>query len=76
MKKIVKQIPIKFGGFYVIKRNLVQTVLSTSIPKYRWKFVYRPIFKRSIIGGPIYYSVSSTRSYFSESWCTLSTHRL
>jgi len=27
MKNFIKQIPIKFGGFYVIKMNLVQTVL-------------------------------------------------
>jgi len=30
--------------------DLVQTVLSTSTPKYRWKFVYRPILKRPNIG--------------------------
>jgi len=35
MKKFVEKIPIKFGGFNVIKMNLVQTLLSTSIPKYR-----------------------------------------
>jgi len=36
MKNLVEQIPIKFKGFYVIKMNLVQTVLSRSTPKYRW----------------------------------------
>jgi len=35
MKNFIEQIPIKFGGFYVIKLNLVQIVLSTSTPKYR-----------------------------------------
>jgi len=30
--KFVKQISIKFEGFYVIKMNMVQTVLSTSTP--------------------------------------------
>jgi len=29
--------------------KLVQTVLYTNTPKYRWKFVNRPIFKRSNI---------------------------
>jgi len=29
--------------------NLVQIVLLTSTPRYRWKFVYRPMFKRSNI---------------------------
>jgi len=46
VKNFVEQISIKFEGFYLIKMNLVQTVLQTSTPKYRWKFVYRPIFKR------------------------------
>jgi len=27
MKNFVEQISIKFGGFYIIKMNLVQTVL-------------------------------------------------
>jgi len=35
MKNIVKQTSKKFGGFYVIKMNLVQTVPATSTPKYR-----------------------------------------
>jgi len=30
--------------------SVVQLVLSTNTPKYRWKFVYWPIFKRSNIG--------------------------
>jgi len=50
MKNFVEQISIKFIGFYVIKMNLVQSVLSTRTPKYRCKFVHRPIFKRSNIG--------------------------
>jgi len=47
-----KQISIKFGGFYLIKMNLVQTVLWTSTlkwqnyrQKYPWK--YRPIYRMS-----------------------------
>jgi len=43
MKNFIEQIPIKYGGIYVIKMNLVQTVLSTSTLKYRWEFVQRPI---------------------------------
>jgi len=46
---LLEQISIKLEGFNVIKMNLVQTVLSTDSPKYRWKFVYRLIFKGSNI---------------------------
>jgi len=55
MKNFVEQVP-KNRRFLriVLKMNLVQIVLSTSTPNYRWKFVYRPIFKRSNIGRPIY----------------------
>jgi len=53
MKNFVEQIPINFGGFNVIKMNLVQIVLSTSTLKYRWIFIYGSIFKRSNIGGSI-----------------------
>jgi len=49
MKNFVQQISIKFAGFYLNRMNLVQTVLQTITPKYRWKFVYRPIIKRSNI---------------------------
>jgi len=42
--KNVEQISIKFGGFYLIKMSLVQTVLWTSTSKYRW------IFKRLNLG--------------------------
>jgi len=34
-EQFVEQISIKFGGFDLIKLNLVQTVLQTSRPKYR-----------------------------------------
>jgi len=47
MKNFAELISINLRGFYVIKTNLVQTL-------YLWKFVYRPIFKWSNIGGPIY----------------------
>jgi len=40
----VKQIPIKFGGIYVIKMNLEQTVLSTSTPN-----IGGPIHRRSLV---------------------------
>jgi len=47
----LEQNSIKFGSFYFkIKFILVQTVLWTSTSKYRWKFVYRPIFKRTTVG--------------------------
>jgi len=65
MKNFVEQILIKFGSFHVIKMDLVPTVLSTSTPKYRWKFVYQPIFKKvkyrsaDNVGGPMNRSVSS-----------------
>jgi len=32
---LIEQILINFGGFYAIKINLLQTVLSTSTPKYQ-----------------------------------------
>jgi len=35
MKNFVEKIPKKIVGFYVIKMNLVQVVLSTSTQKYR-----------------------------------------
>jgi len=37
MKNFVKRIsiPVKFGGFYLINMNLVQTVQRTSTPKCR-----------------------------------------
>jgi len=35
MKNFVEQISINFEGFYLIKINVVQTVLVTSTPKYR-----------------------------------------
>jgi len=60
MTNFVEQIPIKFGGFYVIKMNLVQTVLSANTLKYLSKFVYRPILKRSNIGELIYWPVFSS----------------
>jgi len=44
MKNFVEQISLKFRGFGLINMNLVQTVLCT--PKYLWKFIYRPMFKR------------------------------
>jgi len=42
-KNFSEQISMKSGCFYVIKMNLVQIVLSTNTPKYRWKLVYRLI---------------------------------
>jgi len=50
MKTFDEQISTKFGGFYLNKMNLVRTMLLLNTPKYRWIFVYRPIFKRSNIG--------------------------
>jgi len=49
MKNFIEQISKKIRDFYLIKINLVQTVLWTSTPKYRWKFVYRSIFKSQIL---------------------------
>jgi len=39
MKNFVEQIPIKFGGFYLIKLNLVQILLSKAyqlISSFEW----------------------------------------
>jgi len=44
MKNVVEPISIKFRGFHVIKMNLVQIMLSTSMPNCRWQFVYQTIF--------------------------------
>jgi len=46
MKNFVEQISIKLGGFNLNKRNLVQTVLQTNTPKFRWKLIYRLMIKR------------------------------
>jgi len=46
MKNFIEQILIKFGSFYVIKMNFVQTMPSTSIINIGGNS-YRPIFKRS-----------------------------
>jgi len=39
MKNVVEKILLKFWGFNVINMNLVQIVLSSSTPKYWWKFI-------------------------------------
>jgi len=57
MTKFVEQISMKFRGFILVKMDLAQTVQST--PKYRWKFVYRPIFKMSNIGRYYWWTVIS-----------------
>jgi len=54
--------------------NLAQTVLKISTPKYRWKFMYRPIFKRSNIGGPVYRSVSSLNVVWNLCFCKQSVY--
>jgi len=36
MKNFVEPISVKFGGFYLINMNLVQSVLQTSTSKFRW----------------------------------------
>jgi len=46
MVTFVEQISIKFGSFYVIKMNLVHTVLYTCTLKYWWKSLHWQIFKR------------------------------
>jgi len=56
----VEKITINFWDFYLwwiwFKLCCRQTQ-----PKYRSKFAYRPIFKRSNIGGPIYRLVSTAQ---------------
>jgi len=63
MNIFFEEISIKFGGFYVIKMNTVYDTNCAvdSTPKYWWKFVYRPIFKR-----PIYRSVSNINVFFAQ----------
>jgi len=66
MKNFVEQILKKFGGFYLIKMNLVPTVLYTSTPKYRWKFRISAD-SQTVKYRSIYRSVSCTkRSFFSS----------
>jgi len=59
MKNFIKQIPIKFGGFYVIKMNMVQTALS--VDKHT-KISVKGQISADNIGEPIYRSVSICNS--------------
>jgi len=75
-EKIFEQISVKFGGFYVTKMNLVQTVLLTRTPMGKNiggnSFIDR-YSKGQIsadnIGGPIYRSVSYSPDTKDEVTC-------